>query len=323
MSYSLVQSGGQEAPVRQFLVRYGLVVLLVGLSAVFAWLRPSFVSLGNLSDLLQSAGIAAIMFLGLTWVLAAGEIDVSFVAVAALANMMVAGLVSAGVGWPLASMVALGASLLVGAVNGVLIAYLNLPALVTTIATGGIVAALAAAIGHGSSIALSSTGFVGAILATRIGIVPLITVIALSLYGGAWFLQERLVFGHYMYALAKNRNAVIEAGIPAARLLAILCMISSACSGLAGILLAAELSSGQPSIAGSYFLDGLTASLLGGVMLKLGKPNVVGTIFGVLILAVLVSGAALLGWTDTQRQIIKGLLLLVGITAMVWARPRM
>jgi ribose transport system permease protein len=322
MTDAAVESKYPEAGGRRFLVRYGLALFLAGLFAVFAFLRPSFASLGNISDLLQSVSIAAIMFLGLTWVLAAGEIDVSFVSIAALANMVVAGLVSAGFNWLVASAAALGASLVVGAVNGVLIAYLGLPALVTTIATGGIAAALAAGIGHGSSIALTTTGFVGAILAVKIGLVPLIAVIALLLYCGAWFLQERLVFGHYMYALAKNRRAVIEAGVPAARLLAILCMLSSICSGLAGVLLAAELSSGQPSIGSSYFLDGLTATLLGGVMLKLGKPNVIGTVFGVLILGVLVSGAALLGWTDTQRQIVKGLLLLAGLTTMVWARPK-
>jgi ribose transport system permease protein len=90
---------------------------------------------------------------------------------------------------------------------------------------------------------------------------------------------------------------------------------------IACILLAADLSSEQP-FGTSYFIDGFTAVLLGGMVLKLGKPNVVGTIVGVLFLAVLLSGGALLGWTDAERQIIKGCLLLVGITAVIGARRR-
>jgi ribose/xylose/arabinose/galactoside ABC-type transport system permease subunit len=134
--------------------------------------------------------------------------------------------------------------------------------------------------------------------------------------------QDRLLFGHYIYAMAQNRRAVVEAGVPAKRLLGLLFVGSSLSSGIAGILLAADLSSGQPSIASSMFLDGLTAVLLGGVMIKLGKPNVIGTAVSVLILAVLVRGGALLGLTDSEFQIIKGCLLLLGVTVVIWTRER-
>jgi ribose/xylose/arabinose/galactoside ABC-type transport system permease subunit len=234
--------------------------------------------------------------------------------------MIVAGLVAAGHGWPAAVSVAVACSLFVGLANGVLVAYLGLPALVVTIATGGIAAALAEAIGLGSSIEIPRTGFVGTLVAAQLGFVPLIAVIAVLVYAAAWFVQDRLLFGHYIYALAQNRRAVVEAGVPAKRLLGLLFVGSSLSSGIAGILLAADLSSGQPSIASSMFLDGLTAVLLGGVMIKLGKPNVIGTAVSVLILAVLVRGGALLGLTDSEFQIIKGCLLLLGVTVVIWTR---
>ena len=303
-------------------MRYGLAVLLGLLVLVFALLRPSFASVDNLTGLAVSASVSAIMFLGLTWVLAAGEIDVSFVSVATLANMLVAGLVSSGHGWPLACLVAIGASALVGIVNGVLVAYLGLSALVVTIATGGMASALAAGIGLGSSIAITDTGFVGQFVTARLGAIPVVVLLALALYALAWYGQEKLVFGRYIYALAQNRRAVIEAGVPAGRLLAMLYVFDAVISGFAGILLTAQLSSGQPSIADSLFLDGLTAVLLGGVAIKLGKPNVIGTGIGVLILNVLVRGGALLGWIDSEFQIIKGVLLLAGIAAVVWGADR-
>jgi ribose transport system permease protein len=106
----------------------------------------------------------------------------------------------------------------------------------------------------------------------------------------------------------------------------LLYLLSGALSAVAGVLLAADLSSGQPYIGGSYFIDGLTAVLLGGMVLKMGQPNVVGTLVGILLLAVLLNGAALMGWTDSQRQIVRGCLLIAGVSMVVWtrrkARPR-
>ncbi|MCF1432303.1 ABC transporter permease [Agrobacterium vitis] len=305
-----------------FFLRYGLFLLLVLLILLFAWLRPSFVSGGNINDMLRSASIAALMFLGLTWIIAAGEIDVSFMSVAALANMVVAALVAAGQGWTMACLAGLLVGLVFGLVNGLLVAIFKLPALVITIATGGLAGSIAAAIGLGTSISLSSTGFVGSLLHVNFGIIPLLTVIVALLYAGAWFIQERLTFGHYLYAMEQNRAAVIETGVPVNRLLLMLYVLSGLVSALAGILLTADLSSGQPYIGSSYFIDGLTSVLLGGMALKYGKPNVIGTVTAVLLLATLLSGAALLGWTDAQRQIVRGLLLLCGVATVVWARRK-
>jgi ribose transport system permease protein len=316
----LRRSNATRRPTAGLVVRYGLIVLLVALVVGFAVLRPSFISAENLTGLLRSACIAMIMFLGLTWVLAAGEIDVSFVSIAALANMIVAGLVAAGHGWPLAMLAALTASLLVGAVNGLLVGYFNLPALVITIATGGVASALAAAVGLGSSIAITDTSFMGAAVESKVGVIPAIAILVLAAYAAAWYLQERLTFGHYVYALAQNRRAVIEAGVPARKLLALLFLAAALTSGVAGVLLTADLSSGQPSTASSFFLYGLTSVLLGSMVIKFGKPNVIGTAIGVLILAVLVRGGALLGWDDSKFEIVQGCILLVGIAIVVHAR---
>lgn len=303
-------------------VRLGPFLLLAALALAFAWLRPSFASAGNLNDTLRSASISAIMFLGLTWIIAAGEIDVSFMSVAALSTMIVAGLVTAGVGWPMASLAAVAAGVAFGVLNGLLVALLRLPALVITIATGGLAGSIAAAIGKGTSIPMATTGFAGALVRANLGVVPVLAVIVAVLYAVAWVLQDRTVFGHYIYAMEQNARAVEEAGVPTNRLLLILYILSGTLSAVAGVLLAADLSSGQPYIGTSYFIDGLTAVLLGGMALKLGKPNVAGTLCGVALLAVLLSGAALLGWTDAQRQIVRAALLIAGVALVVWTRRK-
>ncbi len=207
-----------------------------------------------------------------------------------------------------------------GLFDGVLVGYLGLPALITTIATGGIAQSVAAAIGQGSSIEISGTSFVGRFLATDFGVLPAVALLAGALYALAWYVQERLAFGHGLYAMEQNRRAVNEAGIPVRRRVPILFVISGVTAALAGVLLTADLSSGQPRIGLSYFLDGLTAILLGGMVVKFAQPNVLGTLVGVLLLGELVSGTALLGWSDWQRQVIKGCLLLLGAAIVVRGR---
>lgn len=323
-------SGATTTPPRQastlslgtILTRYGFFVLVIAVFIVFAMLRPTFIAPGNIHGMLMSASIAALMFLGLTWIVAAGEIDVSFMSVAALANMLVAYLVRGGAGWELAALGGLGAGVVFGLLNAALVAGLRLPALVITIATGALAASIAAALGLGTSISLSSTGFVGQFLSLRVGIVPAIALLVGVLYVVCWYLQERLTFGHYIYAMEQNREAVEEAGVPVNKMLFMLYVLSGLVSALAGILLAANLSSGQPYLGMSYFLDGLTAVLLGGMALKVGKPNMVGTLAAVIFLVGLLNGAALLGWTDSERQIVRGSLLLIGVGLVVFARSR-
>jgi len=307
---------------RQWAARYSLVLILAAMIAVFSVLRPDFAAGGNFEKILLSASISAIMFLGVTWVIAAGEIDISFMEVAALSDMIVAGLVHAGYGWPLAACLGVVAGLAVGAVNGFLVGFARLPALITTLATGGFARSMAAVIGAGSSLEIGSTGFVGRFIEVRFGFIPAVTVLAVILYAIAWFAQERLVFGHYLYAAEQNRSAIVEAGIPARRLIFTLYVISAFAASIAGVLLTANLASGQPRIGSSFFIDGLTAVLLGGMVIKFGQPNVLGTFVAVLLLAVLVSGTALLGWPDWQRDIIKGVLLLAGVVIVVRGRRR-
>ena len=121
-----VESSGIERSIEAASVRlfrlYGLPSLLVFLFVTFSLVADAFLAPADLAQLLQSAAISALMFLGLTWVFAIGEMDVSFVASAALANMITAGLVITGYGWPLATAAVIAASLALGFANGVLIA---------------------------------------------------------------------------------------------------------------------------------------------------------------------------------------------------------
>jgi len=297
--------------------RWWLALALLAALLAFAAGRPQMLDAGNIVTILRSASIMAIMVLGLTWVIAAGKIDVSFMQIAALANMTTAGLLAQGSGWTLAALCGIAVGGVVGLVNGLLVGRMRLSPLITTIATGGVCASAAAAIGAGTSIRIDDAGGLGDFLAAHLGPVPFIALFVAVLYAVAWWMQERLTFGHYIYAAEQNEEALVDVGVSVHRLMVLVYLISGVCASVAGVLLAASLSSGQPMIGSSYFIDGLTAVFLGGMMIRIGRPNVIGTATAVLLLAVLVSGGALLGWPDYQREIIKGVLLLAGVAMAV------
>lgn len=320
---SLERSRPQVAPVRSFgklLANWWMAGAVLLLVVVIASYRPQLLDTNNIATILRSFSLMAIMILGLTWIIASGKIDVSFMQIAALSNMTTAYMLAMGSGWALAAFCGILVGALAGLINGTLIAIWRLPPLIVTIATGGICASIAAALGKGTSIRIADSGVLGQFLYMNWGPVPLIAIVVAVMFIVAWYAQERLAFGQYLYAMAQNEEAVVEAGISGSRLLLSLFVFSGVLSAIAGVLLAANLSSGQPMIGTSYFIDGLTAVLLGGIMVKIGKPNVIGTVTAILLLTVLVSGGALLGWPDYQRQIIKGLLLLFGVALAMRAK---
>ena len=304
--------------LRTFALRYSLLIVLMVVVVIFALGCPGFAVSTNVNTMLRAASIAGIMYVGATWVVASGEIDVSFMQVAAVSNMLVAGTVQHG--WPVAIGLGIGAGLGLGLLNGLLVGLLRLPSLIITIATGSLALSIAAAIGQGASLSIADTGVVGYFMNLNLGAVPAVALLTAACYWLAWYLQERLVFGHYIYAVAQNRRAVIEAGIPARKIIAILFVTSGVASAISGILLAAELASGQPRIGTSYFLDGLTAIFLGALVIRPSQANVLGTLAGVLLLATLVSGTALLGWSDWQQQMLKGVLLMMSLVVALWGR---
>jgi ribose transport system permease protein len=303
--------------LRLFFVNQGLCIFLALLFVAFAWARPTMIYASTLVTILKSISILVLMTIGVTWIIATGQLDISFVGSAAVANMLAAWLVLNGYGWGLGIACGLIAGAAIGCVNGYLIGYFGLSSLIVTIATGAVSMSVAEGIGAGASLGMNSAGWMGELVSATIGVVPIIAIgVGAACFLG-WYSQEKLLWGHYIYAQELNYVAVVEAGINVKRLNLLLFVFSSVMASVAGILLTAALSSGNAGIMWPYMVDGLTAIFLGSMAIRKGQPNILGTIVGSGILAVLNSGSGLMGWTDYQQSIIKGALLLIGIFLLV------
>ena len=182
----------REFRLRTIALRYSLLIVLLVVVVIFALSSPAFAVSTNVNTLLRAASIAAIMYVGATWVIASGEIDVSFMQVAAVSNMVVAAAVPHG--WPMAIGLGIAIGFGIGLLNGVLVGLLRLPSLVITIMTGSLALSMAEAIGRGSSLSIADTGYVGYFVHFNLGAVPAVALLAAASYVLAWYLQERTRF---------------------------------------------------------------------------------------------------------------------------------
>lgn len=151
----------------------------------------------------------------------------------------------------------------------------------------------------------------------------MVFVVAVVLFALALLVQEKTRFGQYLYALAENPQAVKESGVKNGLVKTCVFVFSAFMAAFGGIIYVLTVyKSGQPSMGTSFFLNGFTCVFLGAMVLKLGKTHVVGTFIGALVLAALTSGLTMQGAGFAVGQVIKGLLLIMGVAVVTIYRRR-
>ncbi|MBF9014569.1 MULTISPECIES: ABC transporter permease [unclassified Oceanispirochaeta] len=287
----------------------------------FSTQSQAFRSVDNLMEILRSCGIIALMVLGVTWIVASGETDISFPEIAGFASMMTALMVKNGMIWGMAAMVAILSGILYGLLSGTLITRFRFPALIATIAVGSLAKAVANIINKGQPLYLMSIDpTVQFLVYGKVLGLPVLFLLVVVIYGIAAWIQDYTTTGQHLYALGENRKASLEAGIKEKKIIMSFFALSALLASFSGVLLAASFSSGQPRIGSSFFIDGLTTVFLGAMIIKAGKPNVIGTLIGAIIISVLSNGITMLGVPYYIGSIIKGILMIAGVTVIVLSR---
>jgi ribose transport system permease protein len=302
---------------RIFKPHFALIWLLFAMVVVFSITSSAFRTPDNLLEILRASGIYAILVLGLTWVVAVGELDVSFASVAALVSMATAYTMKLGLPMGVVLILAFATGITMGIINGFMVSYMKIPSLIVTIATGFTATAVAKVMGEGKPILITSgSKMVYGFVYGKLFGVPVLFLTALAIYLACRFLQDRTTMGQHLYALGENRQATQEAGINGTRIVFFYFVLSSLMAAIAGILVTAQFGSGQHEIGGgnAVMIEGFTAVFLGGMVIKAGKPNVIGTLIGVILLTVLVNWITLLGLPTFIVWLTRGTLLLVGVT---------
>lgn len=303
---------GRKSP-NSWLQVAGILPILVLICILFSILTPNFPTAGNVVNILRQASINIVLATGLTFVILTGGIDLSvgsILGVSAVIGVLVSLL--PGLGW-LAIPAALLTGLLLGLINGVLIAFLDLPPFIVTL--GGLTAlrGVAYLIANGTTVLNRNLNFAW-IGNDYLGPFPWLVVIALLVVLASWFVLRRTVLGVQIYAVGGNQRAARLTGIQVNRVLLFVYGISGLLAGLGGIMSSSRLYSATGLLGNGYELDAIAAVILGGTSFTGGIGTIPGTLLGALIIAVLNNGLTLLNMSYFWQLVVKGLVIIIAVT---------
>jgi ribose transport system permease protein len=304
--------------VENLLERGGLPLLLLALIVWFAvdpTSGPSFTSSANIQQLLSNQAVTGIIAIAMVVPLVSGYFDLSVSAVAALSNVTAAALMSHGNSVWVAILGALVIALIAGALNGLLIAYLKLDGLITTLGSYILIGGLLQLYTKGETISNGiPTSFTNWAQKNFLGIPwPFWLLIVVSLI--VWYVLTQVPFGRKLEAIGSNERAAQLVGIRVERTVFVAFLGSALLGAIAGVLLTSSSASADPTAGPAYLFPALTAVFLGATCITPGRYNVWGTVIGVLLVAVAVNGFTLLGADTWVTPVFNGGALIGAVAA--------
>jgi putative xylitol transport system permease protein len=290
--------GRRTLDLRSLRERYGVVLALIALCAALALANPHFMTWGNWADILRQTSINGILAIGMTCVV----------------------LTAGGQGLALSVAAGLGVGMLLGGVNGLLVAWLAVPPFVATLGMLSAARGLTYIYNDGMPVSELPDSFL-AIGSGQLGPVPMPIVIFAAIIAVFAFVLRYTVYGRYIYAVGGNPRSAKTSGINTRAILLLVYVASGLLAGLAGILLAARTTAALPQAGVSYELDAIAAVVIGGTSLSGGTGSLGGTVIGALLIGVINNGLNLLGVSSYYQQLIKGVII-VGAVLLDSSRRR-
>ncbi|MFG2472869.1 ABC transporter permease [Streptomyces canus] len=306
---------------------YGLLALTALLYLAFSLALPdTFPTQDTVDSILSNQSIPAILALAAMVPIVTGAFDLSIGYGLGLAHVVVLWLVvEKGWPWPLACLTVLAGGLAVGVLNGVVVEFGRIDSFIATLGTGSMMYAVTGWITDGSRIVPGPQGLPPAFTdlydSSFLGLpVPAFYVLALAAV--LWLVLERLPLGRYLYVVGSNPRAADLVGIPTRRYTVYAFAASGLIVGFAGVLLAAQQQIGNPSVGLDYLLPAFVGALLGSTAIKPGRPNALGTVVAVAVLAVGLTGIGQLGAEFWTVPLFNGGTLLIAVGLAGYAARR-
>jgi ribose/xylose/arabinose/galactoside ABC-type transport system permease subunit len=289
-----------------------IVVALVVVSVALSFLTPTFLTAGNLTNIVTQSAVVGIAAIGATFVIITSGIDLSVGS-----NIAFAGLVGAIAGQTTGNgfvgiLVVLVLAVAVGTFNGLSVAWLRLAPFIVTLAVMGMARGLTLQISQGQSVygLPPELNWLGASDILDVKTSALVTVL---LFVIAHFVLSRTTFGHKVYAVGGNAEAARLAGINVKRVVFATYVIAGLTAGIAAIILLGRLDSATPNAASGTELQVIAAVVIGGTSLFGGKGSMVGTLIGVLLIGVINNGLTLLNVSSFWVQFVQGALIFLAV----------
>lgn len=312
----------RESALTRYGSRIGLPVGIVLMLVVGALLSDRFLTIGNLTNVLINMSIVGIIVVGMTFVFVTrGLADLSVPATVAVGGILVLGLQPVLGTW-IAGLVGVAVATLAGVVNGVLIGYVGLNPVITTLASSTIVLGIAQAFVGGVIVYGDDPAAQGLLTGRLFGVVPVIVLVFLAVAIAGHLLLSRTVLGRWTYAVGSNPDATRASAVPVKRTKAFAFALTGALAGFSGVLLGITLQTARPGIGLGYEFDAITAVVVGGVSLLGGSGTVLRAVGGLLFVQLLNNILILQGVPTEPQGMVKGALIAGAVALDVWLRRR-
>lgn len=302
---------------KRFTIDWRRDIIYVGFVAVvivFAILLrdQGFVSTTSLMNILRQTAIVTVLAVGMTYVIAAAEIDLSVGSVAGLASVVTAMTLSSfGLVPGIIAGLAVGAA--IGALNGALVAFVRIPSFLVTLAMMGIAFGIAQWTTASAPQPILDMTFNNVFGGGSLGPVPVLILWMLVVVVIGSVVLKKMPFGRQVLATGANKVAAEYSGIATRWIRFRVMMICSIRASLAGMLYAGRLQSGRFQWGQGDEMNAIAAVILGGTALSGGRGSVIGTFFGALLMATINYGLILGGLDSSQQQIIRGIIIVLAV----------
>ncbi len=297
--------------------RLGLLLALILLGGVLSLLRPQFLTVANLINVARQISLNGILAVGVTYVLLTGGVDLSLGSLVALTGVVAACFAHPG-DWPVVVPIGLGilAGAACGATSGLVVTRGRIAPFIVTLGMMTVARGLALVISRGRPVSNLSDSFLalgGDVFGFPVPILILLAVAAVS-----WLFLAHVRLGRYLYAVGGNEQAARAAGLSVNSIKTFAYTVCGALAGLAGVVLASRITTGQPNAGVAYELDAIAAAVIGGTSLSGGVGSIGGTLLGALLMGVINNGLDLLNVSSYYQQIVKGIIII----GAVWLDQR-
>jgi len=275
----------------------------------------------NLMNIIRQTAMIAIMAVGMTLVLSAAEIDLSFAAIVALSAVICAMLLPYGMLPALSAALAAGA--ICGFINGVFVVKVGIPSFLVTFGMAGIITGITRSITELQSIPIDAPTFIFIFGSGDIWSVSVLLFWMLSITACGHLLLHRTVFGKQVLASGGNKLAAMYSGIDVHRIKLLVLVLNATLAALAGILYAGRLQSARYSLGENDLMMVIASVIIGGTSLFGGKGSVIGSLVGALIMGMVNNGLLLMGLNVDQQMILRGVIIIIAVTiSMGHLRPK-
>lgn len=288
--------------------KYGVLIGLLFISIVVSIITPNFLTYINILNIIRQSTIIGLMAIGTTYVIIGGDFDISIGSTLALTAAIVLGF-QEHVPWYIAIVIALLIGSLIGFVNGILTAKVKMIGIIVTVGTMTIVRGLTylytggyPIVGKSESFKFIGSGYVGFLP------FPIIIWIVMVIF---WqFILSKTKLGRYTLAVGGNKEVARLSGVPVDFYKIMTFIIGGLMAAMGGIIYASRLNVATPLAGDGYELDAIASTVIGGTSVSGGEGSVVGTVVGVLLLAIIGNVFNLLGVHVYIQYVIKGIVII-------------